>query len=56
MNFNEWMNKVDALLVRRHGLASNDLPDWMWKDAFEDEYSPEDAVVTFLEEFEDNYF
>ena len=55
MTFDQWMKQVDALLIRWHGLASDDLPDWEWMDAFEDELSPEEAVEAFLDGIEDNF-
>lgn len=36
-NFEQWMEQVDAALVGLCGLGHEDLPDWMYCDAFEEE-------------------
>ena len=45
MNFGQWMKEVDAILTEHIGLSSMDLRDRMWRDAFDDETSPLDAIV-----------
>ena len=37
MTFEEWMQKVNAALVDLCGLEADDLPDWMYADAYEEE-------------------
>ena len=44
MSFEQWLNRVDAILVGMCGLCHRDLPDMLWRDQFEDEASPEEAV------------
>ena len=44
MSFKEWMAKVDAWLIKRCGLCSRDLEDWMYIDAFEDGATPAQAA------------
>ena len=46
--FEAWMAKVDAVLVKKCGLDSSDLPDWMYRDAFEDGASPASAAKEAL--------
>lgn len=48
MSFKEWMAKVDAILIKKCGLDSRDLEDWMYADAFEDGYSPAAAARAAL--------
>jgi len=48
MTFEVWMNKVDASVSRRAGLGAYDLPDWMYRDAYDDDMSPEDAATEAL--------
>jgi hypothetical protein len=52
MRFTEWMAKVDAILMRKCGLDSRDLADWMYVDAFEDGYTPAAAAREALQEQE----
>jgi hypothetical protein len=44
MKFETWMNKVDNILTRMIGLDSNDLPDQCYRDMFDDNMSPVQAV------------
>lgn len=46
--FDKWMAKVDAALVKKCGLDSRDLPDWMYADAFEDGRSASSAASAAL--------
>jgi hypothetical protein len=39
-----WMAKVDAILVRKTGLDSNDLPDICYRDMHDDGASPSEAA------------
>jgi Family of unknown function (DUF5419) len=50
--FEEWMFKVDQILVRWFGLPSMDMPDWHYANAFEDGLSPMEAAESFSEDFE----
>jgi len=50
LGFHGYMRAVDALLHRRLGIGVFDLPDRCWRDAYEDEVSPNDAVAECLEE------
>jgi len=35
-DFQEWMDRVDAILSRRYGMTSEDLPDCAWRDWHDD--------------------
>ena len=43
-DFDTWMKQVDAEIDARCGMTSGDLPDWMYRDAFEDGTSPKSAA------------
>lgn len=45
MNFDQWMQKVDTILIEQIGLSSMDLRDRMWHDAFDGEASPLEAII-----------
>jgi hypothetical protein len=42
--FDEWINVVDALCVGRYGISTNDLPDMNYREMYDSEYSPDDAI------------
>lgn len=44
MNFDQWLRQVDSILVAGLGLGHRELRDRNWRDAFDDGYSPEEAV------------
>ena len=44
MSFDEWMREVDRAVENRVGLSCYDLPDWNYRDAFEDGMSPGKAA------------
>lgn len=48
--FGSWMLMVDAILSQTAGVDSNDLSDWTYRDAFDDEMSPEEAAKEVLVE------
>lgn len=48
--YNAFMKEVDKILENMVGLGHQHLEDWVWYSAYEDEYSPEDAVNAFMEE------
>jgi len=49
-NFQDWMRRVDAVLNATASVDSNDLADWGYKNAFEDEMPPEEAAQEVLVE------
>jgi hypothetical protein len=44
-SFEEWMAKVDAKLIGVCYLDSQDLPDYCYRDAFDDGVSPSVAAM-----------
>ena len=42
--FGEWMNKVNRIVVSAIGVGVNDLPDATWRDYYDDELSPQEAI------------
>ena len=52
MSFEKWMKAVDELLIKKCGLPSEDLPDCMWAQWYEDGITPRDAVESCLDSCE----
>ena len=52
MDFDEWMQEVDRLMVRRYGVSTLDVEDWLWNDDWRNKLEPARAV----EEWADEYF
>lgn len=50
MSFELWMIKVNNLLAAKVGVGSEDLPDYCWRDAFDDGLTPKEVVTDYLEE------
>lgn len=50
MNFRTWMKQVDELCSRVVGVSASTMEDYRWRDSFEDELSPGQALYYFLEE------
>ncbi len=48
--FSVFMAAVDKLLEDIVGIGHDHLEDWVWMSAYEDEYTPQDAVNAFMEE------
>lgn len=44
MEFNVWMQRVDAILNDLIGLCHRDIADKCWRDQYEDGATPNDAV------------
>jgi hypothetical protein len=44
MTWEEWKEAVDVWLFRYLDLTSDDLPDWSYRDAFDQGMSPADAA------------
>ncbi len=42
--FNVWMAKVDALIAKSTGVGADDIPDYCYRDAFDDGASPSSAA------------
>jgi hypothetical protein len=48
MTFKDWKNEVDHLCAKHYGLGVDDLPDWLWFDAYQDCFTPEQAFDNFV--------
>ncbi len=53
-SYADFIERVDTLLIGEVGADHDDLEDWRWRDAFDDGYSPAEAVTEFL--YEVGYF
>jgi hypothetical protein len=49
LTFDAWMSAVDDALVRKTGVSSADLPDWTYRDAYEDGLTPQEAADAAVE-------
>lgn len=49
-SFAAWLKDVDTALTRRCGLGMNDLADFCYADAFNDERDPEEVAEDVLAE------
>lgn len=45
--FEEWMERVDAVMLTSLGIKPDDYPDEPWWDWFLDKLTPEEAVDQF---------
>jgi len=50
MEFETWIKKCDAIVSNEFGLSLYDFEDWDWYSAWEDEFTPADAVEWFKED------
>lgn len=53
--FGEWMKKVDAAFEAKLGVSSRDLPDFHYRDLFDDGEAPAEAVQSWLEAYGDEF-
>lgn len=44
MNFEQWFAKVDTLMKRKFGFGADDFPDQTWRDWYDSEMTPLEAV------------
>ena len=50
MTFEEWIAKVDAILISICGLGHSDLPDMAYWDSWDDGVTPQEMVEDVLED------
>lgn len=50
MDFKEWKKVVDTILVSNIGTSSDDLPDARWRDYYDDELNPQQAIDCAFED------
>jgi len=53
--FKEWLSKVNSLVAGRFGLGIYDLPDMMYRDWYDDEMTPDEAVRQVMDSLKDDY-
>ena len=51
VKFNQFKTDVDRLLVGMVGLTSDDLTDATWRDYFDSELSPIDAILCAVDDY-----
>lgn len=50
--FEEWLKQVNAILLREFGLSSEDLPDQLYADMYEDGLTAQECVEAVREELD----
>lgn len=48
MTFDDWMDQVNDVCEGKFGLSIHDLPDMLFRDAYEDGLSPEQFMIDNL--------
>lgn len=51
-NYTEWKKKVNRLVEAKYFLGCDDLPDMPYRDWFDDEYTPREALEAIDEELQ----
>ena len=46
--FEQWMKRVDKILVRTSGFDHRSLGDFLYRDAFDDELTPQEVAEEVL--------
>lgn len=54
-NFAAWLRKVDQFVGATLGVGIHDLPDYCWRDLFDDGLDPVEAAEDFVAECLDGY-
>jgi hypothetical protein len=49
VSFEDWMARVDEALVGKVGVSSGDLPDFTYRDLFDQGVTPEEAADAAIE-------
>lgn len=50
-SFEEWMKQVDRMCSSRLLVSVYDLPDRLYRDMYDDGYSPEEVVADIQDEY-----
>ncbi len=50
LQFEDWMLDVDRLMTRESGLGVDDLSDYNYRDAYNDQVTPAEVVADVLAE------
>lgn len=48
--YKQWLHQVDLLILDYIGLCSGDLEDYCYRDLFENECTPQEALNALLDE------
>lgn len=56
MNFKQWENKVNELMIKHYGAGVDDIPDMPYYDWFTDDITPESAVALAITIVNENGF
>jgi hypothetical protein len=48
--FEVWLANMNQLLAFKYGMGYMDFPDWDWSGAFEDGFTPAEAIEAYHEE------
>ena len=49
MTFENWMDKVNAIVESKYGVSTDDLPDLCYVDMWEDDYTPAQAAKSAIQ-------
>lgn len=49
MTFEQWKQEVNLLCIKEYGVDTDEMPDWLWHDAFKDGLTPEEAFEDFTD-------
>lgn len=55
LQFDRWMQTVDLVMRRRFVVGVHDLPDYMFRDAFDSEMTPNDVVDDIWAKFQADF-
>ena len=55
LTFEQWLEKLDKIFIRKTGLSYQDFEDYHWMGCFEDEMTPNEAFKEFMEENYNEY-
>ncbi len=50
MTYEEWMAAVDVIVERECGLSMDALPDWLSRNAYNDDLTPREGAEICLQE------
>lgn len=55
MSFTAWYKECDSIVSRKLGVGVEDLPDAPWRDYYEDDLTPHQAIECAKEDAWDDY-
>ena len=56
LSFEQWMNKIDKLLLRNFFMSIHDLPDMCFWDMFQDGITPKQVVEEIMSDMPSMFF